>query len=133
MKIQQLLSPSFFTLFLMLLCSFQVSFGQAEPSMLQVEYEANPLGIDVHQPRFSWQMQAADAQRGQRQSAYQIVVTDEAGKTVWDSQKVNSDVSLAIEYAGSALQPGPAITGRSRYGISTARQLLRTPGLRPAC
>ena len=26
---------------------------------LQVEYQTNPLGIDVSQPRFNWQMESA--------------------------------------------------------------------------
>ncbi|MEA4917822.1 family 78 glycoside hydrolase catalytic domain [Proteiniphilum sp.] len=74
-----------------------------ELSSLKVEYEETPLGIDVERPRFSWQM-VSDKQR-QSQSAYQITVTDKAGQEVWNSGKIESDISLNIEYAGKTLQP----------------------------
>lgn len=74
-----------------------------ELSSLKVEYEETPLGIDVEKPRFSWQMTAT--KRGQSQSAYQITVIDKTGKEVWNSGKIESDISLNIEYAGSKLHP----------------------------
>jgi alpha-L-rhamnosidase len=70
---------------------------------LKVEYEEAPLGIDVEQPRFSWQMESP--KQGQSQTAYQIVVTDEKGEEVWNSGKVNSDLSLNIAYNGKPLRP----------------------------
>lgn len=72
-------------------------------SSLKVEYEETPLGIDVEQPRFSWQMESP--KQGQSQTAYQIVVTDERGAAVWNSGKVNSDLSLNISYEGEPLRP----------------------------
>jgi alpha-L-rhamnosidase len=71
---------------------------------LKVDYQEKPLGIDVATPHFSWQMKALDDQRGYAQKAYQIVVRDLNNQIVWDSKKVNSDVSLGIEYAGSPLK-----------------------------
>lgn len=71
---------------------------------LKVEYEETPLGIDVENPRFSWQM--TSSKRGQSQSAYQIIVyntTDQ--KEVWNSGKIVSDISLNIEYNGKSLKP----------------------------
>ena len=50
---------------------------------LQVEYGPTPLGIDVAQPRFSWQMAATAGERDQAQSAYQIQVREPGGKVVW--------------------------------------------------
>ena len=45
------------------------------PVDLRVEYHTNPLGLDVIEPRFSWGLESADAQvRGQKQSAYQVLV-----------------------------------------------------------
>lgn len=70
---------------------------------LKVEYEETPLGIDVGQPRFSWQMESTE--QAQSQTAYQIVVTDEKGEEVWNSGKVNSDLSLNITYEGEPLRP----------------------------
>ena len=71
-------------------------------SSLKVEYETTPLGIDIEKPRFSWQM-TSDKQR-QSQSAFQITVYDEAGKEMWNSGKVLSDISLNIEYSGKPLE-----------------------------
>jgi alpha-L-rhamnosidase len=68
-----------------------------------VEYEETPLGIDVEKPRFSWQM--ASGKRGQSQSAYRITVNDQEGQEVWNTGKIESGISLNIEYAGKPLQP----------------------------
>lgn len=72
---------------------------------LKVEYAETPLGIDVENPRFSWQMISPEQERGCRQTAYQLIVTDELGKEVWNTGKTSGDLSLNIEYAGSPLQP----------------------------
>jgi alpha-L-rhamnosidase len=82
----------------------QIVFSQTSLQNLKVDYEITPLGIDVAQPHFSWQMKALDSKRGYAQTAYQIVVTDADNKTVWDTKKTNSDVSHGIEYTGSALK-----------------------------
>ncbi|MBD1365418.1 family 78 glycoside hydrolase catalytic domain [Mucilaginibacter sp. ZT4R22] len=74
---------------------------------LKTEYTSRPLGIDVSKPRFSWQM--ASALPGCYQTAFQIVVTDEGGKTVWDSGKKQESGSLNIRYAGKPLK------ARTRY------------------
>lgn len=71
---------------------------------LQVEYRTTPIGIDVAQPRFSWQMAATAGERGQSQIAYQIQVRDPKGAVVWDSRRVESPESLHIRYQGSPLQ-----------------------------
>lgn len=70
---------------------------------LRTEYTTKPLGIDVLQPRFSWQMDSKQA--GRFQKAYQIIVKDEAGQEVWNSGEIRSDVSLNIKYSGKALKP----------------------------
>ena len=72
---------------------------------LQVEYLTNPIGLDITAPRFSWQL--ASAERGVRQTAYQITVATDAAclNPVWTSGKVASDESLHICYAGPALTP----------------------------
>lgn len=72
---------------------------------LKVEYQSTPLGIDVKQPRFSWQMLAEDDERGYLQTAYRITVKDENEREVWDSEKVSSDIALNIYYEGDELQP----------------------------
>ena len=92
-------------LFLFLTASCQMVSAQINIVGLTVEYEEHPIGIDVQRPRFSWRMTAPTGQRGAGQSAYQIIVTDEAGKISWNSGKVESEHSLAIEYNGSRLSP----------------------------
>ena len=72
---------------------------------LKVEYEHEPLGIETGNPRFSWQMKVDDGRRGCYQKAYRITVSDESGKTVWDSGKTGSDESLNIRYDGLPLSP----------------------------
>ncbi|WP_421876638.1 family 78 glycoside hydrolase catalytic domain [Marinoscillum sp.] len=78
---------------------------QIEINELTVEYMDRPLGIDEAKPRFSWQMQALAGASGIYQKAYQLEVSTNDGNEVWNSQKVESDESLNIVYAGDALQP----------------------------
>src|SRR5690349_9477955 len=70
---------------------------------LKVEYTETPIGIDIQNPRFSWQM--SSEKPGYYQTAYQIIVTDESSREVWNSGKKNSDISLNIKYAGIQLKP----------------------------
>ena len=79
-----------------------------EVTQLQVEMKSNPLGIDITQPRFSWQI--ASNQPDLVQVGYHIQVAAspeelEAGKNlVWDSGDVTSEQSLFIPYDGQPLQ-----------------------------
>ncbi len=71
-------------------------------SWLRVENLEKPLGIDTPTPRFSW-MTLSDKQ-DVRQTAYQIVVTDDQGKELWNSGKVQSEQQLWVPYGGPALK-----------------------------
>lgn len=68
---------------------------------LQTEYQTDPIGIEVAQPRFGWRM--SSARKGAAQSAYQISVRDRKGREVWNSGKVQSGNSVAVPYEGSDL------------------------------
>jgi alpha-L-rhamnosidase len=76
---------------------------------LRVEYRNNPLGIDVEKPRFSWEMTSKT--RGQKQTAYQLLVATSPEKLtsksadIWNSGKVESDDSIAVEYDGKDFKP----------------------------
>ena len=70
-----------------------------------VNYQSEPLGIDVEEPLFGWRMAPSRGEHGIYQSAYQIEVTNEDGMTVWNSGKVEDGRSQAIRYAGDPLQP----------------------------
>ena len=77
---------------------------------LRTEYTENPVGIDVRQPRLSWQLQALG--RGVVQSAYQVRVARSASglgggsDQVWDSGRVTSDESTQRVYDGPPLRSG---------------------------
>ncbi len=98
-------SPRILFVYLSWLLGIAAGFAQSRLINLQVEYQKEPLGIDMETPRFSWQMDTDGAKRGISQISYQLVVTNEGGKIVWDSGKVDSDNSLGIKYAGSKLVP----------------------------
>ncbi len=93
------------TMGFVLLCGMAQAEAAALIRNLQVEYRNTPLGIDVAQPRFGWQMATTAGERGYAQTAYQIEVKDARGNTVWDTKKTDRSNSLAIRYAGSPLQP----------------------------
>ena len=82
--------------------------GKLEPVELRCEYRVNPLGIDDVQPRLSWQLKAD--KRGQKQSAYRILVASSAEKLeqdqgdLWDTGKVASDQSIQMAYKGKQLE-----------------------------
>lgn len=75
---------------------------------LRCEYLINPLGVDVL-PRFSWKLVDSNETRGQKQTAYQIVVQADSSEglesrvDLWDSGKVISTASVNNEYGGVAL------------------------------
>ncbi len=77
---------------------------------LTCEYAVNPLGVDVPKPRFSWVLESD--QRGQMQSAYQILVASSEEQLnadtgdKWESGKVTSDQSVNVAYEGSSLTSG---------------------------
>ncbi len=87
-----------------LLCAVPQANAAAVIKNLQVEYRKTPLGIDVAEPRFSWQMATTAGERGYSQTAYQIEVKDSKGTTVWDTKRTENSTSLGIKYAGSPLK-----------------------------
>jgi alpha-L-rhamnosidase len=75
---------------------------------LRCEYKVDPLGIDVRQPRLSWQLRADG--RGVVQTAYQIRVADSevalTADPLWDTGRIASDRSIHVVYQGPALASG---------------------------
>lgn len=65
---------------------------------LRTEYLYNPLGIDIRHPRFFW-----NCEGGKRQTAYRIVLRNEAGDLLWDSGKVISS-AMHAQYQGQPLK-----------------------------
>ena len=64
-------------------------------------------GMDVRQPRLSWQIRSE--RRGERQTAYQVLVASSEGGLrhnrgdLWDTGQVASDQSIQVTYGGQAL------------------------------
>jgi len=77
------------------------------PYDLKVEYLREPEAIDLPRPRFSWKLKSD--QRGDGQTAYQIIVSSEkelVEKEIgdfWDSGKVRGNSSIQIPYLGEEL------------------------------
>ena len=67
----------------------------------RTEYRENPIGLTEKAPRFSWKIESDE--KDTVQTSYEIKVTDENGKLVWDSGKKISDQSVLISYEGEAL------------------------------
>lgn len=98
-------------------CQFALGADQVQtagaplvPTDLRCEYLASPLGIDDVQPRLSWRLESTQADaRGQRQTAYQILVASrrsllEQGQADrWDSGRIAADRSLHVPYQGQPL------------------------------
>lgn len=76
-------------------------------TQLRCEYAIAPDNLDTPAPRFSWEINAT--QRGQRQTAYQIRVSDNKSdlqnpsRRRWDSGKIASAASTLIPYQGPPL------------------------------
>ena len=68
------------------------------PANLRCEYAVNPLGVDAPNPRLFWTVESSE--RGQKQTAYEILVASSPELLVqdqgdlWDSGKVASDETI---------------------------------------
>lgn len=66
---------------------------------LKVEYLSNPVGICAKHPRLFW-----NCGDGEKQTAYQIIASDDNGELLWDSGKVESSSMQAV-WGGEPIQP----------------------------
>ena len=75
---------------------------------LSCEYITNPIGLDIKQPRFCWILESSI--RGQRQTAYQILVAaskemlNKNSGDMWDSGRIESNQSTHLLYKGIPLK-----------------------------
>ena len=93
----------------LLLCSFSaMAQNDIKLHHLQCEMLTKPLGIDVLQPRLSWQIITNETEV--EQTKYQVLVASSAKKLknnnadLWDSGKVSSNASMNITYSGRKLK-----------------------------
>ncbi|MDF2439539.1 MAG: alpha-L-rhamnosidase [Abditibacteriota bacterium] len=101
----------FLRILAMLLLSLSVVRLHAAPPLatqqLRAEYRVNPVGLDVARPRLSWIV--TSSQRGQKQTAYQILVAGTQSTLkrnrgdLWDSGRVASNETAHILYSGRPL------------------------------
>ncbi len=97
-------------LIIVLFSSFQFANGESYRIVnLKCEHSSNPTGIDIPNPRLSWNIESE--QRNWSQSAWQILVASDSSKLnldigdIWDSGKITSSECLYIPYSGKPLMP----------------------------
>jgi alpha-L-rhamnosidase len=79
------------------------------PHELCCEYLTDPLGIDTAVPRFNWKLSNPEAVRGQKQSAWRVMVASSKERLerneadLWDSGRVDSSQSTLVPYGGKKL------------------------------
>ena len=84
--------------------------AEMDVAELKCEYRSTPMGLETSHPRLSWILEADE--RGQRQSAYRVIVSTSAQKLrentgdLWDTGKVESDASVNVPYGGQPLESG---------------------------
>ncbi len=84
------------------------AFSQIRVDQLVCENLVNPIGIDIQQPQFSWQI--VSAKRNVMQSAYEIrsginsALLAKAKNLQWSTGKIQSDQSVHVVYKGKPLQ-----------------------------
>lgn len=84
--------------------------AQLQVSSALCENKINPLGVDVSNIHFGWELQSL--QRTQLQTAYQIVIAsskeklNSANYDVWNSLRVVSNESISVIYRGKQLKAG---------------------------
>lgn len=78
--------------------------GQVRIDQIYCENRINPIGLDIEQPGFSWQM-SSDS-RNVSQTAFEIQVSDDATfrNLLWKTGKIDSDQSLYVMYDGQPLE-----------------------------
>ena len=96
---------------------------------LRCEYAHEPLGIDAPRPRLSWRLESA--RRGERQTAYQVLVASGVETLakdrgdLWDSGRVASDQSLNAALLRAKCEPqtrDPVGRQRDRLGTVEAHR-----------
>ncbi|MCY3018270.1 MAG: alpha-L-rhamnosidase N-terminal domain-containing protein [Planctomycetota bacterium] len=101
-------------------------------SGLRCEHRTDPLGIDAPKPRLSWAIQSAE--RGERQTAYELLVASSAENLakdrgdLWQTGKVVSDQCVAVRYTGATLASETRYWWKARAWCAKALAEPRTKG-----
>lgn len=85
-------------------------FAQLHITPALCENKINPLGVNIQDIRFSWEMDAKE--NTQYQTAYQLVIATSEDKLtlgnfdVYNSSVVKNNQSVLVKYKGKRLMPG---------------------------
>jgi alpha-L-rhamnosidase len=102
-----------FFLFVTILLIHTMGRGQVKVENLLCENLVNPIGLDILNPRFSWQL--LSDHRNVIQSAYEIRMGSDSAalvkgkKLIWSSTQTTSEASVHVAY------DGPAIEAEEKY------------------
>jgi alpha-L-rhamnosidase len=102
--------------------------GQTKPEVtnLRTEYKTNPIGIDVINPRLSWEIFSQD--RNIMQSSFRIKAAlseenlESEKNLIWNTGKVSSDQSIHLEYNGPVLQSGRCVYWKVKVWDNKGRE-----------
>ncbi|MET1054970.1 MAG: family 78 glycoside hydrolase catalytic domain [Pedobacter sp.] len=106
--VESLVFRAFLLVAIAMLCSVPLLAQKLSFSSLTTEYQQNPMGIGIAQPRLSWKFTSTGT--NVMQEAYELRVgTDAAAlssgkKIFWQQARVKSDQSVHVTYKGPALQ-----------------------------
>ncbi len=90
-----------------LLITLATHAGDLRVTRMTCDYRVNPLGVDAAKPQLSWRLESGE--RGQQQTAYQVLVASSAkllakgDGDVWDSGKMASEENIGVLYGGKLL------------------------------
>lgn len=91
---------------LVILCTLAAVVGCTSKTVsvgeLTTEMRVCPTIEVGHSPRLSWKVFSNE--NGTTPKAYQIIVRDEDGRTVWNTHKVHSEGGVMVPYEGETLQ-----------------------------
>jgi alpha-L-rhamnosidase len=106
---------------ILLLAAPALTHSALVPGNLRVEWLTAPLAVEAEKPRLSWKLEEKDAQKpGHLQKSYRILVASAAEQLakdtgdLWDSQLVESNQTLNVEYAGKPLRSGQQVFWKVR-------------------
>ena len=84
------------TIFFLCILFLNTLFAQVSVNNLRCEMLVNPLGIDIKEPRLSWQLNAD--QRNVQQTTYQIIVSSSEEKLSKDDVRDLIRMIRALNY-----------------------------------
>lgn len=121
-KIKNLSGYTCLLLFLVIILFYSCTAGDKEvlmPETLKCEYKKTPLGIDIKNPRLSWEIPGSI--RGTFQTAYQVLVAtdslllNESQADVWNSGKASSSENIQVACQGEPLVSSQRYYWKVRY------------------